>query len=167
MPMATVAYAVFPFVFVACLACAAANDLRDMRIPNWISLALVALFAGYAVINGAALPVQAHLAVGVGTLAVTFVIFAAGALGAGDAKLLSALALWMGPENGPAFLAMVAILGGLFALLLMAAHRLARRYAGLNDYTVFATSSRLMRAGKLPYGVPISLSAAAMVPTIF
>jgi len=152
--------------FVACLACAASSDIRAMRIPNWISLALIALFTVFALAQPAA-PVGAHALVGLATLSLTFVLFAGNCLGAGDAKLLSALALWMGPALIAQFLALVGILGGVFVMLLFAAHGLSARYASLHAYPVFSRSSCWVRARKVPYGVPISIAALAMTPSIF
>ncbi len=164
--MTDVVATIVPFAFIACLACAAITDIRSMRIPNWVSLALLALFAVSAAAGTVAAP-QAHLLVALAVLVVTFTLFAANWLGAGDAKLLAALALWMGPQHIAPFLALVAILGGMFAAMLLTAHWLSQRYALLSHYAVFARSSEWMRAGKLPYGVPICVAAAALSPSLF
>lgn len=153
--------------FIACLGCAITTDVRAMRIPNGISLALTALFGVYAVVAEPSVPIIAHVTVAVLTLILTFALFAANCLGAGDAKLLAALALWMGPHHVAPFLALTAIAGGVFVLVLMTAHALASRYAILNDYAVFARPSHWMRLGKVPYGVPICLAAGAMTPSLF
>ncbi len=153
--------------FVACLVCAVITDVRAMRIPNWISLALIVLFMVHAAAADPAIPLLAHVMVAGAALALTFALFAANCLGAGDAKLLAALALWMGPTLIAPFLSTVGILGGIFVLFLMTAHGLAARYATLNDYAIFARSSHWMRARKVPYGVPICLAASAMVSALF
>jgi len=157
---------IIALAFLVCLGWAAISDLRTMRIPNWISLALVALFALWSIFGFIDAP-GAHVLVALGVLLVTFGLFAANWLGAGDAKLLAALALWMGPQHIALFVGLVAILGGIFAAMLLSAHWLAQRYALLNDYTAFARSSEWMRAGKFPYGVPICVTAAAMTPSLF
>ncbi len=165
--MATMVSVIVLSGFVACLVCAIISDVRAMRIPNWISLVLIMLFMVYAVVANPAVPVMAHTMVAGAALALTFALFAANCLGAGDAKLLTALALWMGPPLIAPFLATMGILGGIFVLLLMTAHALATRFAVLNDYAMFARSSHWMRARKVPYGVPICVAASAMVPALF
>lgn len=163
--MTDVVSTIVPLAFIACLVCAAINDVRAMRIPNWISIALVALFAVSASF-GVITAFKAHLLVALAVLVFTFVMFAANWLGAGDAKLLAALALWMGPQHIALFLALVGILGGVFAAMLLTAHWLGQRYALLSTYAVFARSSAWMRAGKLPYGVPICGAAASLSPSL-
>jgi prepilin peptidase CpaA len=165
--MAAMVHVIVLSGFVACLICAIIADVRVMRIPNWISLALIVLFMVDAVAANPVVPVTAHFMTAGATLALTFMLFAANCLGAGDAKLLAALGLWMGPSLIAPFLAVVGILGGIFVLFLMTAHALATRFAVLNDYAMFARSSHWMRARKVPYGVPICLAASAMVPALF
>jgi len=159
--------ALFLSAFVACLGWAMASDVAALRIPNWVSLALAALFAVFVVFVKPAAPLGAHIVVALATLTLTFVLFAANCLGAGDAKLLTALALWMGPSLIAPFLALVGILGGIFVAILFAVHSLASRYASLNRYAVFARPSGWMLARKVPYGVPICIAALAMTPSLF
>lgn len=153
--------------FAACLLSAITTDIRSMRIPNWISLALIGLFPAYVIVAEPAASALAHVAVAIGTLTLAFLLFAGNCLGAGDAKLLAALALWMGPHHIAPFLALMAIAGGVFVLILMIAHALALRYAALNGYQLFARPSHWMRGRKVPYGVPICLAAGAMTPALF
>jgi len=165
--MGVMTNALLLLAFVACLGCAMASDIAALRIPNWISLALVALFVGFVALHKPAAPVSSHVLVALATLTLTFVLFAANCLGAGDAKLLTALALWMGPSLIAPFLALVGILGGIFVAILFAVHSLASRYASLNRYAVFARPSGWMLARKVPYGVPICIAAVAMTPSLF
>lgn len=75
---------------------AAVWDVRERRIPNFLTLPALAVAAAAFVLDGARL--EAML-----VLPVLFVSWSAGWIGGGDAKLLMALALAFGP--GPAALA--------------------------------------------------------------
>src|SRR5947209_19597279 len=83
--------------FPALLAYAAFSDLFTMTISNRISIALV---VGFFVVAAALhMPpgiIAWHAACGVAVLAGTFVLFALGWIGGGDAKLAAASALWPG-----------------------------------------------------------------------
>lgn len=123
-------------VFAAMLAAAAVTDLRKRIIPNMVPAVLAAAFlpaawwAGYA-------PAQAALHVG--AAAVVFVVavllFVLRAWGGGDAKLAAAAALWIGFAALPRFVAVMALAGGLLAVV------------------VLLTQGR---TGKVPYGVAIA-----------
>src|ERR1700757_2803569 len=83
--------------FPALMAFAAASDLFTMTISNRISLALVAGFALLAAFGGMGThDVMLHLAAGAIVLVCAFTFFAMGWVGGGDAKLASAIALWLG-----------------------------------------------------------------------
>lgn len=90
----------------ALFAAAAATDLRGRTVPNAIPLSLLALFAVQAAADptapGASPP--AHVAVGAVLLAAGFALYCTGRFGAGDAKLLAAAGLWVGPADLSAFL---------------------------------------------------------------
>ena len=112
-------------LLIACCALLAAAmffDLVSRQIPNTIPVALVGLFAIHVAIAGHRdlLPLWAHVLTGVVLLAMGFVLFQMGALGAGDGKLLAAAGLWIGPASIGSFLLAVGLLGlglGLFSLL--------------------------------------------------
>ncbi len=78
-------------IFPMAMAFAAANDLFTMRIPNKISLALIAGFARVGALSALAgadcLDLRWHRRA---ALAVGFVMFSLRLLGGGDAKLMAA-----------------------------------------------------------------------------
>jgi len=86
---------IFFALFAICQIMAAVNDAMTMKIPNWISLVLL---AGFILITPFAWTDFAtfgeHLMIGLGVFAVAFGMFAVGWLGGGDAKLLAATAFW-------------------------------------------------------------------------
>ena len=121
---------------------AAFTDFRTRQIGNWLTgaIALAApLFwwaSGLALWPGIALQVGVALA----AFAVLAGLFAMRAMGGGDVKLLTALALWIEPEWFLRLLLMMALLGGALTLVFGAWHVARRR------------KDRLA----IPYGVAIS-----------
>ena len=110
------------FVCCALLAAAVVFDLVSRRIPNTVPLALFGLFAVHVAVAGHRdmVPLWAHVLTGAVLLAVGFVLYLMGALGAGDGKLMAAAGLWVGPAGIGSFLVGVGLLGlglGLLSLL--------------------------------------------------
>lgn len=91
---------------------AAASDALTMKIPNKISIALVAAFVVAAPVAGLSWQsIGLHVVSGVAVLIVGFALFTRGLLGGGDAKLLAAGALWIGSQNLLDFLFAVTLVG--------------------------------------------------------
>lgn len=108
---------------------AAVYDLRFRSIPDRVPLGLLAVFGVYAGVADQGPPLWAHLATAVVLLLVGFGLFAAGALGGGDGKLLAGAGLWVGPLDISLFLAGLGLLSlglGLLSLLPLAATRRLR-----------------------------------------
>jgi prepilin peptidase CpaA len=83
--------------FTILLLASVVSDARSYRIPNWAPLALSALFLIAVALSGRPiLSYWPHLATGAGVLAAGFVLYRFTGLGAGDAKLAGAVALWAG-----------------------------------------------------------------------
>lgn len=139
------------------------KDLTTMTIPNWISAALLAGFLPAALLVGLG-PVQiaVHLGVALVALAVGVGLFALGWLGGGDAKLIAAVALWLGLAGAGQFVLWTAVIGGGFSLLLM----LARAGAGAAAAGGPGWLARLLRPrGDIPYGVAIAGGALIAFPS--
>ncbi|NKB16640.1 MAG: peptidase [Sphingomonadales bacterium] len=118
---------IYPLLLVvsAAMVFAAATDLFTMRIPNWISLVLLAVFVVAAPLSG--LPWQTltlHAVTGLTALALGFGAFMRGYMGGGDAKLLAAGALWVGASHLLEFAVAVGIYGGLLCVVILAFRRL-------------------------------------------
>ncbi|HEX2971863.1 MAG TPA: A24 family peptidase [Tepidisphaeraceae bacterium] len=84
---------------LAMLLWAAMIDVRHRRIPNWLTLAIAATglmqtFTASATVG----PTQSLLGLLTG-LGLTILLFALGALGGGDVKLIAAAGTWIGPER--------------------------------------------------------------------
>src|SRR5215469_12121996 len=92
-------------LFPALMAFAASSDLFTMTISNRVALILVAGFFALALHSGMApVAVLWHVAAAMAVLSVTFVFFARGWIGGGDAKLAAATALWLGFDHLMAYL---------------------------------------------------------------
>jgi prepilin peptidase CpaA len=125
------------------LIAAAYRDARSLTIPNY----LVGILTALALVN--ALIMGSWSALGwlgaLGVLAVGFLMWKAGLMGAGDVKLAAASLLWL-PGQVSEFLFLVAVLGGLLALGYLLAGWLKKK-----------------KFEKIPFGVPLALSTIAIL----
>ncbi len=140
------------------LVIAAISDLATMKIPNAISIALVAGYCAAAYF--AQIGWEAFLygiACGLAVLAATFGMFAMGWMGGGDAKLASATAVWMGWTLIMPYLLIAAVFGGLLTLMILFFRWIKLPESAANR----AWIQRLHRPrGGIPYG--IALAAAGL-----
>jgi prepilin peptidase CpaA len=149
--------------FPAMMALGGSFDLLTMTIPNRVSIALVAAFPAAAVcagLGGAA--IAGHLAAGALMLAVGILMFARGWLGGGDAKLLAAASLWLGFEHLPSYLLLVAVLGGVLALLIVSYRRLAPPVWVCSQ--AWALRLHDSKVG-IPYGIALAVAALWIYPS--
>jgi prepilin peptidase CpaA len=138
--------------FAALLVVAACSDVATMTIPNWMPVALAAVFPIAALAAGLPLgDIGLHILFGVGILALSFLLFQFNVLGGGDAKLIAAAAVWTGASAFGQFALWTAFAGGVLALLL-----LATRWKLKPSEARPAFVNRLLRVkGGIPYGVAI------------
>ncbi|MGN6551395.1 MAG: A24 family peptidase [Pararhizobium sp.] len=151
-------------VFPLCMAVAAFCDTLSMTIPNRVSVILVAAFIVLAPLSGMAWPlVGLHLLAGVAVFAACFALFAANVMGGGDAKLLTAAAVWFG--LGPsllAFLVTVSMIGGLLTVVLLI---LRARTEVQAIAARMALPAHLMdRSAGIPYGIAIGIAGFICYP---
>jgi prepilin peptidase CpaA len=121
---------------------AAFTDLRSRQIGNKLNAAIALGAPLFWWASGLALWPDVALQVGVAlaAFAVLAGLFALGAMGGGDVKLLSALALWIQPAWFLKLLVVMALLGGVLTIAFAAAHMLRGRKERL----------------AIPYGVAIA-----------
>lgn len=142
-------------LFMGLLLAAAMGDVRNYRIPNAYSLALLTLYPVYAL--SAPHPVQPllSLAVMAGVFAAGFAIYAFNAMGGGDVKLLTAASLFAGPQLAIEFLAVTALVGGAVAAVML--HRPLRvQLAVALDSIGSRTLRDALLTDVIPYGVAIT-----------
>ena len=106
-------------LFAALLVWAAWGDCKHYIIPNRLALAVAALYPIYILANPVNIDWAGGLLAGGGVLVVTWIFFALGFIGGGDAKLLSAASLWAGTEFLAPFILITTLIGGLCAAVIL------------------------------------------------
>lgn len=136
-------------LLIALLLAAAIWDLKSRTIPNGINAAIALLALPYW--WSLALPLWPDAALQSGIAALVFLLFAAvfaiGAMGGGDVKMVAALALWLAPREVLVMLVVMSLAGGVLTLIMALAHRLAKSRKPL----------------EIPYGVAIAFAGVWMV----
>ncbi len=150
-------------VFPLCLAFAAISDLLTMTIPNRVSLILMISFAVLAPLSGMALPAIGMHALGAAIVfGICFALFALNVMGGGDAKLLSAAAIWFGYDPVLlSFLVYVSFIGGLVTVAIL----LIRSQADMILAIGLPIPNSLLLAKKIPYGVAIAIGGFVAFPS--
>jgi prepilin peptidase CpaA len=149
------------------------TDVRTRRIPNGLSLTgLIAGFALNAAYHGVP-GVTASLVAALVMISVLFAPFALGGIGAGDVKMMAAVAALLGLRLGFAAL----LVGMLFGGIIMIGHlarvgRLREKLVSTGQMFMLAFGARSMEplrvsaaqpgAVALPYSVPLALGTAAV-----
>ncbi|HEX7853486.1 MAG TPA: prepilin peptidase [Sphingobium sp.] len=131
-------------LLAALLIRAAVTDLRARIISNRLNAAIALLAPLYWWSMGLTpwpeMAIQLALCAAVFTVFVT--LFALGAMGGGDVKMLAALALWLPGGALISLLVLMALLGGVVTVVTVVHHRWTRRIGAI----------------EIPYGVAIALA---------
>ncbi len=148
----------FPFL----MAYAAASDLLTMRISNRVTGLVVAGFAVNVIASGMTWSdLLLHLAAGALTLVATFVMFARGWMGGGDAKLAAGTALWLGIDHVLEYVVVASILGGVLTLAIL----YARAYPLPKPVLRFPFVLHLHDVNTgIPYGIALASAALIVLP---
>lgn len=133
------------------LVVAAVTDWRRRQIDNWLTGSIVLIAPLYWWASGMPLwpDVAWQVAMAFGTLVVLAGMFALGWMGGGDVKLLTALALWIAPMWFLKLLVMMALVGGVLAIVFGAWHIMRRQRDRL----------------ALPYGIAIAVAGLWVLGT--
>jgi prepilin peptidase CpaA len=158
--------------FILLLSVAAYFDLRTRRIPNRLTLAGFATGLVLALVAGGWGGLGNALLGSVAGFAVFFFLYALGAMGAGDVKLMAAAGTFLGVPLVFWGAVCSAVAGGLLAVVAILRHRAtARVAANLRDLLAFWIRSggvrraewltlRTAQTPKVPFGVAIALGCA-------
>ncbi len=158
-------------MFSGLLAWAAVSDFRRYIIPNQVSLGIIALFPVFVMSAPEPVNWQWSLVIAGVFFAVGFSMYLFRAMGAGDAKLLPAVVLWVGAKDFMAFI--VVLIAGSIVLALvigvrtaLAQMRASERESGgaavaVSGFTRFARLVGELRHVpfhkiQVPYGVAIA-----------
>ena len=149
-------------LFPALMAFAAASDLFTMTISNRVSLALAAGFLVLALASGMEpSEILSHLGAGVGVLAASFVCFAFGWIGGGDAKVAAAAALWFGFGHLLNYLVYASLFGGVLTLLLLQFRQWPLPYQLAGQAWLLKLHAK---ESGIPYGIALAIGALVVYP---
>lgn len=163
----TISYALLIGLAIA-LVVAIVTDLARRKIYNWntlpIALAAPAWWwaAGFDPWPGMAI----QLALAVGVFLLGALLFAIGAMAAGDTKLMTGIALWFPPLVFFKYFVFVALFGGLVTILFGGWYILRRKHLRTDDQlaadrTVGTIGNRKPGKGPkilIPYGIAVALA---------
>src|SRR5688500_13264036 len=163
---------------VAFLAIAAVIDWRQRRIPNWLTFTLVLSGIAQSMMPQAMCsPMGSLLGLVVG-FGLTFMLYALGAVGGGDVKLLAGIGAWFGPQAALAVFAVEAIAGAVMAIA-QAARQGRTQLLFKNSALVAVNLAHVHELGlehvrqtgqacrsidrPLPYAVPVTLAVVILL----
>jgi prepilin peptidase CpaA len=152
------------FVVIAYGGMAAYSDFKGMTIPNQYSIVIFGVFAVcYALVwllggGSAFAPILSHLLGFVLVFIFGFALFVLKVWGAGDQKLVSAFAVWMGFSGVVVFLFYTALFGGLLGIVALC----LRKFKPVKEPGEGSWIAQVQDGGgKVPYGIAIMLGALA------
>jgi len=155
----TIIAALFLYGAILLLLAAAVWDAVTLTIPNYLVLAVPALYIASWTVNFDLSGILFDLLAALIVFVVCFVLFALGWLGGGDAKLAPGAVLWAGYSGFLEFVIAMTLAGGVLAIVLLLG-RAGLRAAG-------ATQDRLpvvlQWASPVPYGIAISAGAILVI----
>jgi len=139
-------------LFLALCIFAALHDVNRLTIPNWLNLTIAGLFVPAALGSGIPLEILGgHLLAGALAFLIALGLFAFRIFGGGDAKMIPAVVLWMGPAAAFPFAYWMAIVGGACAIVLL----IGKRSVPASIVPGFMRAPFEPKAG-VPYGVAIA-----------
>lgn len=152
------------FVAVAYGVMAAISDYKGMKIPNMHSVVVFAAFVVcYLLVfllggDGVFASIGSHIIGFVCVFLGSFALYSFKVWGAGDQKLVSAFAIWMGLAAVPAFLVYTSVLGGLLGLAAL----FLKKYKPVKNPAEGSWVAQVQGGvGKVPYGIAIVFGALA------
>lgn len=156
--IASIIFVVFPI----CLVLAAFTDLLEMTVPNRIPAVLAGAFLVVAPFVGLGWSgFGLHLAAALAVFSVCFALFAFGVMGGGDAKLLTAAALWFGPDASlVTFIFYVSCLGGVLTILILLVRSSATSVLAMG----LPIPNSIVMAKKVPYAIAIGAAGLLSFP---
>src|SRR5262249_51342018 len=134
---------------------ASTRDVQERRIPNWTVISLVVLFLPWIFIGPGVSLLSSLAAAGI-VFAITVAFVALGLFGAGDSKLMTAVALFAGLPLLAYFAFGTVLFGGALAVFSLALE--PRRALALIQLRSIGDPGR-----GIPYGVAISLAGILML----
>lgn len=145
------------------------TDISTYRIPNWLNLGLLIGWPLYLILYSLILAgfpgwefVLWHVGMFFAVFAGAFALYAVGAMGGGDVKLLAVCAMWTGKLSTLGFLLNTAIYGGILAIII-----LLLRTRSMPLWAKFGKGKPLPRVltakQPVPYGVAIAVAMLQLI----
>jgi prepilin peptidase CpaA len=134
----------------------AVMDIRARIIPNRISVLLLSAFIISSIVGNHSW-LDGLLALGI-VFIITFGMFTIGMIGGGDAKVMTALAPWLGLNGLPGFALLTSLFGGV-----LAAYYLLKQRMGPQTAPEPEGALEEGQAIELPYGVAIAAGGLTMI----
>lgn len=148
---------------VIALLVAAVSDIRTFRIPDSLSLLVVALFVASVTFGQSVDSLASHMASMGAAFLLGLVAFRYRIMAGGDVKLITAVSLWIGVKDLHILLTWIALAGGVQAVLVILVHHTkVRLEEGAIGEASKRNGSRLrseLSGQRLPYGVAIAAGA--------
>jgi len=149
------------FFFSIPLLIAALNDATSMRIPNWISVVMIAgFFLLLPFTWQGPLDFAVHIGVAISFLFAGFALFSFGLLGGGDAKLMAATAIWFTWPDVTPFILYTSLFGAALGLFLL----LGRKFLPVGLMTSQWMYTLFRDQKKMPYGLAIAAGGMFVIP---
>jgi len=149
--------AILSCAFLALCVFAAMHDVNRLTIPNWLNLTIAGLFIPAAAVSGIPMEIiGGHLVAAACAFLIAFGLFAFNIFGGGDAKMIPAVMLWLGPNAAIPFVFVMAVAGGGCALLILA----VRKYMPAEALPGAIRAPFEAKAG-VPYAVAITAGVFA------
>ncbi len=145
----------WPAALTLLLLVGAISDIRDRRLPNWLSLALLLLGLAHAFYLGGLSASGWHFAHAAVAMVIGAAIFAAGIMGGGDAKFYAGLASYFPLSSGLNLLLWVSVAGIVSILSWMILRRIL---------PIKKPEKGTLHA-KFPYGVAIAIGGTLVAWT--
>lgn len=144
---------------------AAWSDFKGFRIPNIVSVVIVAAFAiAFAVLSVLDKrdvlfhPLMNHIGAMLLVLTVTGFLFAIKQLGAGDSKFASAIGLWLGLQGLIPFLFYMALCGGVIGVISL----VLKKKKPFKNLPIGSWPAKAQDGfPSVPYGIAIAVGALA------
>ncbi len=146
---------------------AAIMDMTTYKIPNLVSAILAIGFVGYVLVNWSSISLIGHLGLAAIVLIISGVAWNLKVLGGGDVKFLTAVTLWMGPNNILPFLIILTIISFFVSVLLLLLGKWNSQIQSRNFPRIFKNMVKKATEHACPYGLPITIAALTLVPSIF
>lgn len=158
----TISYALLGGLAIALLV-AAGTDLMRRKIYNWLVVLIAVAAPAWWWATGLEFwpGVAMQFGVALAAFAIGAALFAIGAMGGGDVKLLAALGLWFPPYIYLKFIVFVALIGGVLTIVFGGIHVIRRRkekiaipygmaIAAAGLWMIYSEYLQTMSAGAIP-----------------